>query len=63
MIVCICRNVNEDKIKKELENETTVKGIVKKFDCLQCKICIPDIKRMYQEYHNAGVVERFTQQT
>lgn len=55
MIICICKNVNEDKIKKELENETTVKGIIKKFDCLQCRMCIPDIKRMYKEYHNAGV--------
>lgn len=60
MIVCVCRNINEDNIKNELGNKTTVKGIIKKFDCFQCKKCLPDIKRMYQE-HNADVAERFTQ--
>ena len=59
MFVCVCKNISEEQIKEELNNGKNTKDIIKKFDCLQCKLCIPYIKGMCKR--NAGVVERYTQ--
>ncbi len=51
MIVCICKNINEAKITKELEGGSSVKSIIQKFDCLQCKKCIKYIYNMHKEHN------------
>lgn len=63
MIVCVCKNINEDKIFNELEDGLNAANIIKKFECYQCNKCVSFIKQMYTDYNNAGVVERYTHKT
>ena len=49
MIVCVCKNINEDKIINEIENGLTPVHIVKKFECTICAKCVPYIKELYTE--------------
>lgn len=46
MIVCICANINEQKIQEELDNGSNISTIVKKYKCHKCAKCIPIIKQM-----------------
>lgn len=57
MIVCVCRNINETKIKTYLQEGLTDAEIIRKYDCKVCRKCIPDIRRMYLEHKNATMVK------
>ena len=48
MIVCHCKNINSDKIKKLIENGCeTIKNIQDKSGaCTDCKNCAPILKEM-----------------
>jgi bacterioferritin-associated ferredoxin len=52
MIVCVCNNINEQKIQEELNNGARVSTIVKAHKCHKCAKCIPMIREMYQKHIN-----------
>lgn len=46
MIICVCKNINDTLIKKEVDNGCNAKDIIKKYKCLECKKCSKYIKEI-----------------
>lgn len=49
MYICVCRQVTKEEINNQLDNGSSVREIVKKYDCTQCKLCIPYIVDLYKQ--------------
>lgn len=50
MVVCVCYNLNEEKINKALEEGVIPAEIHEHFECdAPCEVCMETIEEMFEE--------------
>lgn len=52
MYTCVCKAKTEQDFIKEFNTGTSIKDVIKKFDCTQCKLCKPYIVKLFKERNN-----------